>query len=150
MHHGHLFWRPILLPASFLPVTRTSGCIHRACEPPADNYGAACCSDVEDGVRGLSALAAGGRRWQDLNLPEYLQQTQEAARLLDVLHELIADYPWLVKRVARVAAQSDGDRHVAAVDVLLGYHTGNANMLVPTSWTVNIVSTTRRRRSPTA
>ena len=106
VHRGHLFWRPILLPASFLPLIGSG--YHRACETTCDNYGAACCNDVEDGVRGLSALAAGGRRWQDLNLPEYLQQTQEAAGFWMSFHELISDYPWLVKRVARVAAQSDG------------------------------------------
>jgi Zn-dependent protease with chaperone function/type II secretory pathway pseudopilin PulG len=106
VHRGHLAWRPALLPASFLPLIGSG--YHRACETTCDNYGAACCGDVEDGVRALSALAAGGRRWQDLNLPEYLEQAQDTAGFWMSFHELISDYPWLVKRVARVAAQGDG------------------------------------------
>ena len=106
VHRGHLAWRPALLPASFLPLIGSG--YHRACETTCDNYGAACCDDVEDGVRALSALAAGGRRWQDLNLPEYLEQARDTAGFWMSFHELISDYPWLVKRVARVAAQGDG------------------------------------------
>jgi Zn-dependent protease with chaperone function len=106
VHRGHLAWRPALLPASFLPLIGSG--YHRACETTCDNYGAACCDDVEDGVRALSALAAGGRRWQDLNLPEYLGQARDTGGFWMSFHELISDYPWLVKRVARVAAQSDG------------------------------------------
>ena len=106
VHRGHLAWRPALLPASFLPLIGSG--YSRACETTCDNYGAACCDDVEDGMRALCALAAGGRRWQDLNLPEYLGQARDTAGFWMSFHELISDYPWLVKRVARVAAQSDG------------------------------------------
>jgi Zn-dependent protease with chaperone function/type II secretory pathway pseudopilin PulG len=105
VHRGHLTWRPVLLPASFLPLLGPA--YMRACESTCDNYGAACCDDLDDAVRGLSALAAGGRRWQDLNLPEYLQQADESSGFWMSFHELIADYPWLVKRVARVAARRD-------------------------------------------
>jgi Zn-dependent protease with chaperone function len=106
VHRGHLSWRPALLPASFLPLLGPA--YHRACETTCDNYGAACCDDLEDGVRGLSALAAGGRRWQDLNLSEYLQQARETSGFWMSFHELIADYPWIVKRVARVMARGGG------------------------------------------
>jgi len=106
VHRGHLAWRPVLLPASFLPLLGPA--YSRACETTCDNYGAACCDDLEDAVRGLSALAAGGRRWQDLNLPEYLTQTEETSRFWMSFHELVSDYPWLVKRVARVAVRGDG------------------------------------------
>jgi len=106
VHRGHLAWRPVLLPASFLPLLGPA--YQRACESTCDNYGAACCDDLEDAIRGLSALAAGGRRWQDLNLPEYLQQTHETAGFWMSFHELVSDYPWLVKRVARVAVRGDG------------------------------------------
>ena len=106
VHRGHLAWRPVLLPASFLPLLGPG--YSRACETTCDNYGAACCDDAEDAVRGLAALAAGGRRWQDLNLGEYLEQTQETSSFWMSFHELVADYPWLVKRVARVVERSGG------------------------------------------
>jgi Zn-dependent protease with chaperone function/type II secretory pathway pseudopilin PulG len=106
VHRGHLVWRPVLLPASFLPLLGPA--YQRACESTCDRYGAACCDDPEDAVRGLSALAAGGRRWQDLNVPEYLQQAGETSGFWMSFHELVSDYPWLVKRVARVAARGEG------------------------------------------
>jgi Zn-dependent protease with chaperone function/type II secretory pathway pseudopilin PulG len=106
VHRGHLTWRPVLLPASFLPLLGPA--YHRACESTCDNYGAACCEDVEDAVRGLSALAAGGRRWQGLNITEYLDQAGETFGFWMSFHELVADYPWLVKRAARVSAWADG------------------------------------------
>ena len=106
VHRGHLSWRPALLPASFLPLLGAG--YSRACETTCDNYGAACCDDLEDGVRGLSALAAGGRRWQDLNLPEYLEQTVETSGFWMSFHELVSDYPWIVKRVSRVMTRGSG------------------------------------------
>ena len=106
VHRGHLSWRPVLLPASFLPLLGPA--YHRATETTCDNYGAACCDDLEDAVRGLSALGAGGRRWQDLDVTEYLQQARQTSGFWMSFHELISDYPWLVKRVARVAARGTG------------------------------------------
>jgi Zn-dependent protease with chaperone function/type II secretory pathway pseudopilin PulG len=106
VHRGHLTWRPMLLPASFLPLLGPA--YHRACESTCDNYGAACCDDVEDAVRGLSALAAGGRRWRDLNIAQYLEQAGETSGFWMSFHELVADYPWLVKRAARVSAWAEG------------------------------------------
>jgi Zn-dependent protease with chaperone function len=106
VHRGHLTWRPALLPASFLPLLGAA--YSRACETTCDNYGAACCDDLEDGVRGLAALAAGGRRWQDLNLPEYLEQARETSGFWMSFHELVSDYPWIVKRVTRVMTRGAG------------------------------------------
>jgi Zn-dependent protease with chaperone function/type II secretory pathway pseudopilin PulG len=111
VHRGHLAWRPALLPASFLPLLGPA--YSRACESTCDNYGAACCDDPEDAVRGLCALAAGGRRWQDLNLPEYLTQARETSHFWMSFHELVSDYPWLVKRVARVSVRGNG--HAAEI-----------------------------------
>jgi Zn-dependent protease with chaperone function/type II secretory pathway pseudopilin PulG len=106
VHRGHLVWRPALLPASFLPLLGAA--YHRACESTCDIYGASCCDDLEDAVRGLSALGAGGRRWQDLNVAEYLRQSGDTSGFWMSFHELLSDYPWLVKRVARLAARADG------------------------------------------
>jgi hypothetical protein len=96
----------VLLPASFLPLIGAG--YHRACETTCDNYGAACCDDPEDAVRALGALAAGGRRFQSLDLAEYWQQLPAASGFWMSFHELVSDYPWLVKRAACVVARGAG------------------------------------------
>src|SRR5512139_4130359 len=51
IHRRHLVWRPVLLPASILPLLGAA--YHRAREATCDNYGAACCDDPQDAVVGL-------------------------------------------------------------------------------------------------
>jgi type II secretory pathway pseudopilin PulG len=75
----------------------------RAREFTCDSFGRACCTDAEPAVHGLVALAAGERRWAVLNIPAYLEQTKYTGGFWMSFHELIADYPWIVKRVARIA-----------------------------------------------
>ena len=106
IHRKHLVWRPVLLPASILPLLGAA--YHRAREATCDNYGAACCDDPQDAVVGLSVLAAGGQRWKSMSFSEYLAQARETSGFWMSLHELISDYPWLVKRVARVTARAQG------------------------------------------
>ncbi len=106
IHRRHLVWRPVLLPASILPLLGAA--YHRAREATCDNYGAACCDDPQDAVVGLSVLAAGGKRWQAMSFPEYAAQAGETSGFWMSFNELVSDYPWLVKRVARVAARSQG------------------------------------------
>jgi len=102
----HLIWRPVLAPASVLPLLGAA--YRRALEGTCDNYGAACCDDPADAIAGLTALAAGGERWKQMQVSEYLSQARETSGFWMSLHELISDYPWLVKRVARVVARSQG------------------------------------------
>jgi Zn-dependent protease with chaperone function/type II secretory pathway pseudopilin PulG len=106
IHRRHLVWRPVLLPATVLPLLGAA--YHRAREATCDNYGAACCDDPQDAVVGLSVLAAGGKRWQAMSFPEYAAQADETSGFWMSFNELVSDYPWLVKRVARVAARSQG------------------------------------------
>ncbi len=106
IHRRHLVWRPVLLPASILPLLGAA--YHRAREATCDNYGAACCDDPQDAVVGLGVLAAGGKRWQAMSFPEYVGQARETSGFWMSFNELVSDYPWLVKRVARVTARSQG------------------------------------------
>ena len=106
IHRRHLVWRPVLLPASVLPLIGAA--YHRAREATCDNYGAACCDDPQDAIVGLSVLAAGSERWKAMSFSEYVAQARETSGFWMSFHELVSDYPWLVKRVARVAARSQG------------------------------------------
>lgn len=99
----HLKWAPFLAPSSVLPLLGTA--YSRAREYTCDQFGLACCASSEGAVRGLSALAAGHNRWRKMNIPQYLRQGHETGGFWMSFHELTADYPWLVKRVARVAAE---------------------------------------------
>jgi Zn-dependent protease with chaperone function/Tfp pilus assembly protein PilE len=101
---GHLRMGPILLPGSLLPLLGAG--YRRAQEYTCDAFGAACCSDREAAVHALCALAAGDKRWSVLNVPAYLEQAKDTSGFWMSFHELIADYPWTVKRVARVARPS--------------------------------------------
>jgi Zn-dependent protease with chaperone function/type II secretory pathway pseudopilin PulG len=106
IHRRHLAWGPVLMPGSLLPLVGAA--YHRACESTCDRYGAACCADTQDAVAGMTALAAGEKRWKSLSVDEYVAQAQESGGFWMSFHELVSDYPWLVKRVARVIAFREG------------------------------------------
>ena len=95
---GHLQWGPVLWPAGLLPLIGAA--YSRAREYTCDLHGAACCASPEDGRRALAALAAGGSRWKTINLEAY--SGQQVGGFWMSFHELIADYPWLVKRILRI------------------------------------------------
>lgn len=97
----HLTRGPFLWPASILPLLGAA--YSRAREYTCDQYGRACCDNPESALRGLTLLAAGEKRWATLNIPTYLSQTQATSGFWMSLHELVSDYPWLVKRAARIA-----------------------------------------------
>jgi len=102
LHRNHLLWRWVLWPAAILPLIGAG--YSRAREYTCDLYGLACCEDPDSAVHGLSALAAGHKRWQSVDAGQYLEQVKETGGFWMSFHELIADYPWLVKRVAMVGA----------------------------------------------
>ena len=106
IQRGHLTWAPVLMPGSLLPLLGAA--YHRACESTCDRYGAACCAETQDAVAGITALAAGEKRWKSLSVEEYVAQGQESGGFWMSFHELVSDYPWLVKRVARVIAFREG------------------------------------------
>lgn len=102
----HLVWGPLLAPASFLPLLGAA--YSRAREYTSDRHGLACCGQAEDARRGLAALAAGGKRWKTLNDDSYIDQAQSSSGFWMSFHELVASYPWLVKRMAALRTLAGG------------------------------------------
>jgi hypothetical protein len=96
----HLQWGPYIWPASILPLLGAA--YSRAREYTCDQFGRACCNGSQSAVQGLVALAAGEKRWATLSVPAYLEQTKDSSGFWMSFHELVADYPWLVKRAARL------------------------------------------------
>jgi competence protein ComGC len=94
-----------LWPASILPLLGAA--YSRAREYTCDLYGLACCKDPQDACYGLAALAAGGERWQTLSTDHYASQTDATSGFWMSFHELIGDYPWLMKRMEKVHAKGN-------------------------------------------
>lgn len=103
MKHLH-FVQQLRWPAMWLPLLGAA--YSRAMESTCDLHGRACCSTPENAVRALAALAAGSKRWADLDLPAYRRQSKELPGFWMSFHELTNGYPWLVKRAARVLEPS--------------------------------------------
>jgi Tfp pilus assembly major pilin PilA len=136
IRRNHLRWRPLLWPASFLPLLGAA--YSRACEYTCDLYGLACCESPEIAARGLAALAAGDKRWHSMQLDAYMQQGAKTTGFWMSFHELISSYPWLVKRMMRilpdrtkVAPRRSGFAWLLALFVpRLGVGTGAAPLIV--------------------
>jgi len=96
---GHLLRWPVL----WLPLLGAA--YSRARESTCDRHGLACCASPEGAGRALAALSTGTERWKQLDIPAYLKQTRHASGFWMSFHELIAGYPWLTKRVARVMGE---------------------------------------------
>lgn len=100
IERGHLSRAWFLQLAMMLPLV---GCAYaRAREYTCDQYGLACCASVDSAVRALSVLAAGAQRWKTLDAHEYASQAAATGGFWMSLNELLSDYPWLCKRVARI------------------------------------------------
>lgn len=93
---GHLLRWPVL----WLPLLGAA--YSRARESTCDRHGLACSSSPDGAARALAALSAGGKRWQDLDVPTYVRQVRHSSGFWMSFHELVAGYPWLTKRAARV------------------------------------------------
>ncbi|HSD97818.1 MAG TPA: M48 family metallopeptidase [Sulfuricaulis sp.] len=102
IHRKHLLWGPLLAPALLLPLLGAA--YSRAREYTCDRYGLACCENPQDATTGLAALAAGGRRWRILSKENYAGQAKESSGFWMSFHELVSDYPWLVKRMTALNA----------------------------------------------
>ena len=93
---GHLLrW-----PALWLPLIGAA--YSRARESTCDRHGLACSGSPEGAARALAALSAGAERWKQLDVTAYLHQANHSSGFWMSFHELIAGYPWLTKRAARV------------------------------------------------
>lgn len=97
----HLTSHFLRWPALWLPLLGAA--YSRSMEYTCDLHGRACCNTPEGASRSLAALAAGSERWEQLHLPSYVGQVTATGGFWMSFHELIAGYPWLVKRVARIS-----------------------------------------------
>lgn len=97
---GHLLRWPVL----WLPLLGAA--YSRARESTCDRHGLACCTSPEGATRALAALSSGAKRWAQLDIASYLHQTKYSSGFWMSFHELTTGYPWLTKRVARVADHS--------------------------------------------
>lgn len=93
---GHLLRWPVL----WLPLIGAA--YSRARESTCDRHGLACSGSPEGAAQSLAALSAGVERWKKINIKSYLNQTKYTSGFWMSFHELIAGYPWLTKRTARV------------------------------------------------
>lgn len=95
----HLLVEPFLSLALVLPLLGAA--YSRAREYTCDQYGAACCTP-EAAQQGVALLAVGAKRYKTINKQHYIEQTRETSGFWMSFHELVASYPWLVKRFARI------------------------------------------------
>jgi Zn-dependent protease with chaperone function len=102
----HLTWSTILMPASALPLIGPA--YSRAREYTCDRHGLAACDNPANAEHGLAVLAAGGKRAQSMNNRAYVDQARQTEGFWMSFHELVGDYPWLVKRMAAVRALAAG------------------------------------------
>lgn len=103
---GHLKWSLLLWPAKLLPLLGPA--YARAQESSCDRYGLACCANPLDAIRAMAAIASGSALWSRLNVRAFRDQCEETGHFWMAFHELTSAYPWLCKRVGRVAAWVDG------------------------------------------
>jgi Zn-dependent protease with chaperone function len=102
----HLAWSAVLMAAAWLPLLGPA--YARAREYTCDRHGLAACDDPANAEHGLAVLAAGGQRALALNTQAYVEQARHDQGFWMSFHELVADHPWLVKRMAAVRALAAG------------------------------------------
>ena len=95
----HIAWAPFLSFGMILPLIGAG--YSRAREYTCDLYGAECCTP-DMAQRALAALAVGKKRHQSINLQAYMEQAKATSGFWMSFHELVASYPWLVKRIAKL------------------------------------------------
>lgn len=103
---NHLRWSALLAPAALLPLLGAA--YARAREYTCDRHGFHACDDLKSAQVGLAALAAGGKRWRQMSVSTYTAQAQQSGGFWMSFHELVGDYPWLVKRMAVVRGLAQG------------------------------------------
>lgn len=103
----HLRWSALLAPAALVPLLGAA--YARAREYTCDRHGFHACDDLKSAQHGLAALAAGGKRWRQMNTAVYASQARASSGFWMSFHELVGDHPWLVKRMAAVKALAAGN-----------------------------------------
>ncbi|WP_269531154.1 M48 family metalloprotease [Chitinimonas sp. BJYL2] len=100
LHRQHLKYGPFLAPVAWLPLIGAA--YSRAREYTCDRYGLLCSASADDAVHAVGVLAAGGRHAHKLNTGAYAGQRNATGGFWMSFHELVGDYPWLVKRLHAV------------------------------------------------
>jgi Zn-dependent protease with chaperone function/Tfp pilus assembly protein PilE len=95
---GHLKWNLFLLPYRLVPWLGAA--YSRACEYTCDRCGLAAAGDLEQAMRGLVVLAAGGRIAARVDLAAFSAQREEAGGFWTTVLELTSYHPFLCKRTA--------------------------------------------------
>lgn len=98
---GHLNLRWLLFPALILPLLGAA--YRRAQEYTCDLHGLATSKSPGDAMAALALLGTGGERLPQVNVRRFIAQQAETGGFWMSFHELTSDYPWLCKRLARVA-----------------------------------------------
>ncbi|HBH26098.1 MAG TPA: hypothetical protein DDX54_01685 [Rhodospirillaceae bacterium] len=138
IRRGHLIWGPVLSIVTWLPLIGPG--YRRAQEYTCDLHGLACCPDRGAAMRAMAALAVGGRRWKTLDMGAYLDQVEATGGFWMSFHEVVGDYPWLTKRIARLDGQKAVPRRSPGAWALglfvprLGLVPLVLIILVPTAW----------------
>lgn len=111
IHRGHTGWLKtvLILPTAFLPLIGAA--YRRAQEYTCDRYGLALCAKPDDAEFALGVIAAGSRRWANLNRDAFIAQTRDTSGFWMSYHELMADYPWLSKRMLALRSLAHGYRY---------------------------------------
>jgi hypothetical protein len=94
---GHLRWRWLLLPASFVPFLGSA--LSRAREYTCDRYGLAGAGSKDGALLGLAILAAGGAKGPLVNRRALVAQRAQLATGFMTLGEWFASHPPLAKRM---------------------------------------------------
>ena len=100
----HMSKQLLRWPVLWLPLLGAA--YSRARESTCDRHGLTCSGSGAAAVRALSVLSAGRARWRTLNVASYIRQTEHSRGFWMSFHELIAGYPWLTKRAARMTCDS--------------------------------------------
>lgn len=102
-NHDNPFVAALRLPALWLPLLGAG--FSRARESTCDLHGLACSQSRDTAALSLVALMAGKRRWKAASMQGLADQAQLSGRFWMSFHELIASYPWTVKRVLRIGQE---------------------------------------------
>jgi Zn-dependent protease with chaperone function len=94
---GHLKWNALLLPWMAMPWAGPA--YSRAREYTCDRCGLAVAGDLEQSMRGLAVLAAGGKLAAEVDLAEFQRQREETGHFWMAILELVSSHPFLCKRV---------------------------------------------------
>jgi Zn-dependent protease with chaperone function len=93
---GHLKWNVFLLPYRLVPWLGAA--YSRACEYTCDRCGLAAAGDLEQAMRGLVVLSAGGRIAARVDLAAFASQRLESGGFWATVLELTSYHPLLCKR----------------------------------------------------